>query len=471
MITSYRVLLPHPLEPRLLMLRSHGEWRLPSWEDAAEHKWQETDHVNRAVAARFGMETTVLRCLHERFDAVTERVIRAYELENHSAPHDIIPAATWVGSSELDGLSIPEPDMRTLAEEWFARANGQGSTGGPAWSHPGWYIEALAWTIAQLRTAGVAATAPPEQLRASERAFVMRISTLHEAFYFRAAPFMFAHEPQLMQWLAHKHPLNVPEVIAVDAERGWLLQREAGGGALPLSEEREQEMWYRAVRRMAEIQLDSTRDAPALRHLGCPSRGLDVLARRIPRLCEDTPIMTAGEMCGLRRGEVNRVRSLVPALLALCEELASFELPECLDYGELRAHNIFSTLGEPVYLDWSESAISHPFFAVTHLIHDAVRLLPATSREAQRRLRDSYLAPWLVVAPHERLARAFEIARRLAPFHLAATVHAELLPATGFTWELECVIPELLRAGLELLTDPDTAFLGDPPTGYAGTNR
>ncbi|HEX6134117.1 MAG TPA: hypothetical protein VFZ24_09140 [Longimicrobiales bacterium] len=458
-MTNYRVLLPHPLEPRLLMLGAHGELRLPAWDDSAEHGWQETDHVNRAVAARFGMETTVLRCVYSRTDPETSVTRRVYELENHSAPHDIIPATTWIGSAELDTLNIPDAGVRELARTWFTQQSGGRPSRGPAWSHGGWYIEALAWTVAQLRAIGSLATRPPQQLRASERAFVMRIEAHHDAFYFRAAPFMFAHEPQLMQWLARKHPLNVPEVIAVDAERGWLLQREAGSGALPLSEEREEEMWYRAVRRMAEIQLDSTRDAPALRYLGCPERGLDVLARRIPRLCADASVMMAGPACGLPRPAVDRNAALAPTLLALCEELASFELPDCLDYGQLRAHNIFSTLGEPVYLDWSESAISHPFFAVTHLLEDAVRLLPATSREAQRRLRDSYLAPWRVVAPHDRLVRAFEIARRLAPFHLAATVHAELLPATGFTWELECVIPGLVRSGLELLTDRETALL------------
>jgi hypothetical protein len=148
----------------------------------------------------------------------------------------------------------------------------------------------------------------------------------------------------------------------------------------------------------------------------------------------------------------------VPTLLTLCEELASFDLPDCLDYGDLRAANILSTVTEPVYLDWSDSAISHPFFAIAALLDDAVRLLPSVSRVAQRRIRDSYLAPWRDIAPHDHLVRAFDIARRLAPFQRAATVHAELLPATGFTWELECAIPDHVRTGLALLTDSEAAL-------------
>ncbi|HEX2167809.1 MAG TPA: hypothetical protein VHG09_11310 [Longimicrobiales bacterium] len=452
-MTRYLVLLPHPLEPRLLMLNAHGEWRLPGWEDSAAHTWQETSHVNRAVAARFGMETTVLRCVWSRTDPTTGDIDRVYEMENHSAPHDMIPAATWVGPAELELLHVPDPEVRELAYAWFNRQTGERPTAGAAWAHTGWYIEALAWAIARLNDAGVTATRTPEQLRASERAFVMRIRSLAETFYFRAAPFVFAHEPALMQWLSLQYPLNVPEVLAADVQRGWLLQREAGNGAMPLSEEREEEVWYRAARRMAEIQIDSVRHVHELRGLGCPQRQLDVLARRLPRLCADTSVMMLGQPCGLVRRDIERTAGLAPTLLALCEELASFDLPDCLDYGDLRAGNIFSTVSEPVYLDWSDSAISHPFFAVCSLMEDAVRLLPSTSREAQRRLRDSFLAPWRDVAPHDRLVRAFDIARLLAPFHRAATIHAEMLPATGFTWELECTIPTLVRTGLTRLAD------------------
>jgi hypothetical protein len=405
------------------------------------------------------METTVLRCVQSRTDPVTDLISRVYELENHSAPHDIIPAATWIGRAELETLHVPDPEVRELAHAWFNRQAGERAIHGAAWSHAGWYVEALAWAVARLNDAGVVATRTPEQLRASERSFVMRIRSHTETFYFRAVPFVFAHEPALMQWLARRHPLNTPEVIALDAERGWLLQREAGNGALPLSEEREEEVWYRAVRRMAEIQLDSTRHTAELRSIGCPARQLDVLARRLPRLCADTSVMMLGQPCGLARRAIERTAGLAPTLLALCEELASFDIPDSLDYGDLRAGSIFSTLGEPVYLDWSDSSISHPFFAISTLIADAVRLLPATSREAQRRLRDSFLTPWRTTHSHDTLTRAFDIARRLAPFHLAATVHAELLPATGFTWELECTIPTLVRTGLDLIADHDTALL------------
>jgi hypothetical protein len=451
-VNTYRVLLPHPLEARLLLMHSHGEWRLPEWEDATELPWHATDHVNRAVAARFGLETTVLRCVRSEHDPGADRNTRFYELDNHSAPHDMVPG-TWIGRAELDILRVADPTARELIGEWFSRDNGELPLRGPAWTRRGWYVEALAWAVARLREIGVSARGTPEQLRAWERSFLMRIPTDDGPFYFKAAPTMFRHEPVLAPWLADRFPQNFPSVVAVDHERGWFLQREAGGAALPLDEVREEEEWYRAVRRLAEIQVETTSHAKALRGLGCPYRGLEVLARRIPPLCADAGAMMLGQAGGLTRSEIDRIAALAPTLLALCGELASYELPDALEHGDLWANNVLSTLAGPIYLDWSDSSVSHPFFSLSQLMTEAAGLLPASSRESHRRLRESYLGPWRDHAPADVLTRAFELARVLAPVHLAATVHAELLPASGYRWELEPAVPAHLRLALQLLLD------------------
>jgi hypothetical protein len=452
-VTTYRVLLPHPLEPRLLLMQSHGEWRLPEWEDVGGQPWYATNHVNRAVAARFGVETTVLRCVRETHEPPPARSIRVYELDNRSVLDELVPASRWVGRDELELLRTPDPAARELMGEWFSRESGELPLRGPPWARRGWTAEALAWASDRLREAGATVTAAPDQLRAWERSFLMRIPTTEGACYFKAVPPMFSHEPRLMQWLEEHYPDNVPQLVAVDTARGWILQKEANGAALPLNEVREEEEWYRTVRRLAEIQADSARHTRELKQLGVPHRGLEILARRIPGLCADAGAMLPGERDGLTGQERERVASLAPTLLALCEELASYELPDALEHGDLRASNVLSTLAAPIYLDWSDSSLAHPFFSLSQLMMEATVLLPASSRESRRRLRDNYLAPWRGHASRNTLIRAFEVARVLAPVHLAAIVHAELLPATGHRWELEAFIPTHLRIALRLLLD------------------
>jgi hypothetical protein len=458
-MTTYRVLLPHPLEARLLMMNVHGDWRLPEWTDATEHEWHVTTHVNRAVQARFGMETTVLRCVQCAADPATRLATVVYELDNHSAPHDAIPSSTWIGASELGVVPIGDVGTRELVGDWFERERSGATVPGAAWTRRGWYVEALAWSATRLRELGHSVLGVPEQLRAWERSFLMRLVTDGGTFYFKAAPPMFAHEPALMQWLWEQYPSNFPEIVAVDLDRGWLLQREAGGAALPLSEVREEEEWFRAVRRLAEIQLDCAGRTQELSEVGCPYRGLEVLARRIPRLCAHVAAMDPSESSGLSGRELERFGGLAPTLLSLCEELASCGVPDSIEHGDLDGSNVLSTLSGPIYLDWSDSSLSHPFFSMSPLMAEAASVLPAASHELRGRLRDSYLAPWHAVVAPEVLTRAFDIARILAPVHLGATLHAELLPAAGHRWELERALPRYLRTALQALADADDGGL------------
>jgi hypothetical protein len=454
-MTTYRVLLPHPLESRLLMMHVHGEWRLPEWEETTAHPWQVTDHVNRAVAARFGMETTVLRCVTAGISATSQHETRVYELENHSAPHDMVPASTWLGRAEALQLPV-DPQTRELLADWFSRDAGEAPMRGPAWMRRGWYVEALAWTTARLTEIGVTAHTAPEQLRSWERSFVLRIGSEQGSCYFKAVPPVFAHEPELVQWLAREYPDHFPAVLAIDATRGWILERTLAADALPLEEAREEEEWYRAVRRLAEIQVECSTRARELTGLGCPHRGLEILARRIPRLCADTDAFLVGQPAGLTQSEMTRVAALAPTLLTLCEELASYHIPDSIEHGGLVASSVLSAVSGPIYIDWSNSSLSHPFFSVSRIMAQAVSLVPATSRESRRRLRDSYLAPWAALAPHETLVRAFEIARVLAPVHQAATAYTELIPSSGNRWEVEGAVPAAMRTALQLLADGDS---------------
>jgi hypothetical protein len=450
---QYRVLLPHPLEARLLLMHRDGDWRLPEWDESAERAWWQTEHVNRAVAARFGIESTVLRCVRDD----EHRRLRIYELDNHSPPHDVPPGCTWIGRGELDLLDLRDDDTGALVDEWFRRNDGELPLEGAPWTRRGWYVEALAWAVARLNETGAATVEPPRQLRAWERAFLLRLRTERGSHYLRAVPEHAAHEARLVAWLAEHFAGDLPEIVACDADRGWYLQRVHVDGALLLEQVREEEEWYRAIRRLGEIQRAAAGHAKTLRAIGVPYRGLDVLAHRIPRLCDDADALMPARTSALSRAEAERLQSLVPALLSLCRELASFDLPDTLDHGNLTAASVLSSLAGPMFLDWSDGAIGHPFFSPGMLMADAVALLPASSRESRRRLRDSYTAAWADLADAPDLARAFDIARVLAPVHSAAAIHADVLPLAGYAWQLADLVPQRLRLALHMLVEEPAA--------------
>lgn len=253
--------------------------------------------------------------------------------------------------------------------------------------------------------------------------------------------------------LADRFPANAPAVLGIEPERNWLLRRELTGVVLPLEEVREEAVWEDAVRRLAEVQVASIEHLEELADLGCPDRSLGVLARRVPWLMADAQAMMLGSACGLTRAEIERAAALAPAFVELCHELDALRIPMALEHGDLHARNLIMTMDGPVFTEWSLSSISHPFFTLYPLLQDAARMLPESSADSRRRLRDAYLEPWQQHAPLDLLHRAFELATTLAPLHVAATAHAELISATGYRWEIACLVPGALRQALQSLPE------------------
>ena len=86
-----------------------------------------------------------------------------------------------------------------------------------------------------------------------------------------------------------------------------------------------------------------------------------------------------------------RIPTMPRFATATVTELSQIGLPDTLEHGDLGASSILITGAGPVFLDWSDSSISHPFFSMFRLAQDAASLLPASSAESRRRMRDAYL--------------------------------------------------------------------------------
>ena len=79
-----------------------------------------------------------------------------------------------------------------------------------------------------------------------------------------------------------------------------------------------------------------------------------------------------------------------PELVDACHALAASGVPDSLEHGDLAADEVI--LGEmgPVFLDWSDGSITHPFLSAASLLRPVGRR-PRT----QDALVAAYLGPWL----------------------------------------------------------------------------
>jgi hypothetical protein len=189
-----------------VVLNSHREVlliddRIPCISDNAPHFWQTCESVNRAIAARYGLVVTTVRCLHtEQRGGVVANV---YLMEYHDG--DLPPGGCWVAPIALPHLDEPATaaDIK-LWLEWFVTEH----PNRPAWYQPGFY-QRLTESLAARVDAPAQAL---EQVRSWERSSVWRVRTHAAELYYKAVPAMFRHEPRLMDWLAAQFPDECPAV-------------------------------------------------------------------------------------------------------------------------------------------------------------------------------------------------------------------------------------------------------------------
>jgi len=185
---------------------------------------------------------------------------------------------------------------------------------------------------------GEVRSAPIEQIAARPWGVVLRASTNQGQRYFKVPAAPFAFEPLLSQTLAHLVPESVPGVLAIDEQRSWLLMQD-GGPTLrsgPCDPPRVAE----AVRQFAQMQMRLAPHVETLKAAGCPDQRLGLLPSLYEKALAETSLLLIDEPKGLPRGEYEQLLAYGPQLREMCDELASYGIPETLHHDDLHTANI-----------------------------------------------------------------------------------------------------------------------------------
>jgi hypothetical protein len=141
------------------------------------------------------------------------------------------------------------------------------------WTSPEWLSEATGWIRERADVAG-----DIEQPHVRWWSTVLRVPTTDGDLYFKAVSAVHLFEPALTALLAELQPARVPEVVAMDAERGWMLMRDGGTRLRELVATRaELHHWERLLPGYAQLQIEMTPHAARLLALRVPDERLAVL--------------------------------------------------------------------------------------------------------------------------------------------------------------------------------------------------
>jgi Phosphotransferase enzyme family len=239
---------------------------------------------------------------------------------------------------------------------------------------------------------------------------VLRVPTADGSVFFKAVQPVHRFEAALTTRLAELQPRRVTEVLDFDAERGWLLMRDAGTRLRELIESAaDLHHWERLLPEYAQLQLEVAPFAEELLALEVPDERLAVLPDLLRELLSTQPH-------GLTAEEHRQAVAAVPRFEEMCAQLAEDALPATIQHDDLHDGQAFVRDGRYLVFDWGDSCISHPFHSLTVTLRSiAWRLdLPPGGAEL-RRLRDVYLEPFGRNAEVADLAyRTGTIARAIA---------------------------------------------------------
>ena len=291
------------------------------------------------------------------------------------------------------------------------------------WMQKSWFEQASTWVHAELERQDIYVTGLIEQPHGGFSSTVLRVPSTAGDIYFKACGPAFAHEPALTDSLWRWRPDCMPQVLAIDLQRGWMLTPDLGATLRSIIQPtRVLEHWRRVLPLYAEVQIDLANRIDEILELGGLDRRLTMLPDHYEQLLTDTDALRLGHPDGLSDEEYRSLRQIAPKVRAMCEQLAGYRIPETLHHEDFHGANIFIRNSHYTFADWGESGVAHPFF--TLLVTSRViawRLKLAEDAPELVHLRDIYLEPWTHYESRENLIAAFKLAYRVGMICRALT--------------------------------------------------
>ena len=318
------------------------------------------------------------------------------------------------------------------------------------WQDPDWRTQALDWIRAETRRHSIQITGEIEQPHTYAWSTVLHVPTDQGKLFFKATAHETIYEAALTQSLARWFPDCMPEFLAVDARRGWMLMRD-GGEQLRLFIRPTKDItpWRPVIARYAEVQIGLAEHVTELLSLRLPDHRLVVLPGLFTQLLADEESLMIDQEKGLTSAEWQQVKDKASRFEQICSDLAAFGIPESLNHGDFHDGNVLLKDGHITFFDWGDASVAHPFTSLRTFfvsVELSLDLEDYSFTPEMAELLDLYLEPFQQFASKEELLRAYQVSKPVASLVKALAWHQGITRMEGsLREEYAWIVPELLR--------------------------
>lgn len=253
---------------------------------------------------------------------------------------------------------------------------------------------------------------------------MLRVPTADGDLFLKQEEPLQAYEVPLSIALYSRWPDRVPEVVAADIERSWLLTRDGG---TRIADSGDFDAFPRALALYGELQVGEIAHLDDFLAMGLRDLRLPIVVDLYEPFFERDH--------GLEPEEVRRLVALAPRFRELCAELDALDLPASIQHDDLHEWNVFVRGDRVALYDWGDSSVGFPLWSW---------LKPSMALEDPAAARDAYVAQWEGFASRRELLCALELAIPTGLFPYVAQIRRQY-DATQAHSDYGAYLPQRLR--------------------------
>ncbi len=433
----YAVMIRHD-DGEILLSRDHDCFSIPVFE--IPQRQRVAPNLLPAIQTRFGLSAICRFSLPLSDSDSDGRCVVLEVLDDRPVGGRMV----WIPVSEIEWNRIAPPAARDVLWKALARATAYnaGLVAG-RFVRPGWLEEVLSWVRTCLAGQSMELRGTWSQYNMGPDYSLINLDTDGRGVWFKAVGDANLREFSITRQLAELQLPHLAPLLATHENLHAWLMFDCGGNCLDGSASGDQ--WQAAARGLAELQVASISNCRPLLEAGCQDLRIPVLRDVIePFLSGMGVLMQQQQTMRPPKLDISELRLIERWLKASCRDLEILGVPDSLGHSDLNSGNVLCDHGGPVFIDWMQGHIGHPFltFEYLHLLHG--RLLPAEAA-LMAVLHREYLSCWRHVCSARQLEQSLKLVPLVAPFAYALSCHDVREGADGMRPELAALLRSLAR--------------------------